>query len=481
MLLSWSEPFRPVLFAPPLAYTRRDLKKYPALPCFLSAFLLMISTSPPAQGLDVYVEFINNAWYAGDPGIVDADQDYWLNQVIDQDWFEPIPFNDLDIPWFTPAEQTQVENGIISYLETVYADYNIDFIRGTPVNPVDEHIRIGRLIDANAFGLAGVDSGNMNTDGDSIAGTFPFNFGLFIDEFAPTTETRGPNRDNMLTQITNAIAGTTAHELLHEFGANHQHAYGADGITSDNWSNTGGIQNGSLMATGVTGLGVDAAGETGREQQRSLGRWERALLDIAGGGSLDGANPAPDNGVLVDTPITTVYEQGGDAGQTLGTAQALTFADGETSGLKLAYVTGDTDSANDKDWFRVDLAHDGLLTIDAFDDDTAFVTNGADVAIRLLDAAGLTTGFEEDDVRYSDDLYDVNNLVGFTLGQGVFLPNIVLTAGTYYVEVTNQNSAANELYALVVGYEPVPEPASVLVMLAGLPIILRRFRPSAGA
>jgi ethanolamine utilization microcompartment shell protein EutS len=369
---------------------------------------------------------------------------------------------------FTPAERTGIETDIMTQLSTIYTGYLITFSTVAPASPFDT-LDFGKTsVGFSSLGIAPRDP--ANTASSQTGGIAPANFGFVLDEFSGTMM-----RSTQLSQISTALAGTGAHELLHSFGPAHHAAYSDPMITPATYGATGGLQNKYIMATGPTGLT-----ELGREMLRSLSPWEKAMLDITGGaaGFIGGANLK-----AVSTPIILdVSEEtpGVDAGDTLITAKPMMLSPGESSGMLIGFVAGTPDGPPgpggfmfDTDMWKISLPSAGLLTAEVFSTEI-FGSFGYDTTLTLLDFMGSPLAFN-DDVKYSGDMFDT----GPTSQTDPFLLNIpIVMAGDYFLKLSPKfggDVGMSDGYWLTAGFSPVPEPGSVLlVLLTATPLMGRR-------
>lgn len=371
---------------------------------------------------------------------------------------------------FTPAERTGIETAIMTDLSTIYAGYLITFSTVAPSAPFDT-LDFGKTSFGGftALGIAPRDP--ANTASMQTCGIAPANFDFILDEFSGTT-----GRSMQLSQISTALAGTGAHELLHSLGPDHHAAYSDPTITPATYGATGGVQNMYIMATGPTGLT-----ETGREVLRSFSPWEKAMLDITGGaaGFISGANLK-----TVSSPIILdVSEEmpGVDAGSTFATAKPMGLSPGETSGMLIGFVAGTPDGPPgpggfmfDTDMWKISLPSAGLLTAEVFSTEI-FGSFGYDTTLELFDFMGTPLAFN-DDVKYAGDMFGT----GTTWQTDPFLLNIPIAfAGDYFLKLSPKfggDVGASDGYWLAAGFSPVPEPNSaILVLMAGaLSLICRR-------
>lgn len=392
--------------------------------------VLAAMTSPAQAQLDVWVRFGTS----------------WENELADL-------AADAGITPFSLGEISTLKTGILSELNRIYDDYNITFDpAATDPGGSRDVINFGAttssdftLGQAPLFPFLSLRHSALSPT--TAAKVFVQNFDFIVNEFSGST-----SRATQLAQLTNAIAGTGAHELLHSLGAPHRYAYGNEGITQSNYASTGGLQNTAIIATGSTGLN-----EVGRETQRELGRWERAHLDMSGGSIKGGTS-------VVTSPVTTLNENtefgsSTDFGPSAATATAIQFTPGETSGLLLSLIYGDFDSSNDKDWLSITLPSEGYLTLEILSE--GFFGRSIDSYLTLVDTDGITELLAIDDTKYSNNRIGDSGIYGTT---DVFVPNYLLNAGTYYVEISAYGSGnTGGKYQFAAGFQAIPEPASLLL------------------
>lgn len=362
---------------------------------------------------------------------------------------------------FSAAERATIESSIMSDLSTIYSGYSITFTTAVPGSSPFDAIAFGATsFGFGSLGVAPLDVGNIASG--QVASVAPGNFDFILDEF-----TGSGSRPAQIAQISTALAGTGAHELLHTLGGMHHHAYSNPGIHPATYGATGGLQNLHIMATGPTGLT-----EPGREVLRSLSPWERAMLDVTGGAAA--AYPALDNQSAVSSPVLIDLTEDGpfDAGSSLVTAMPISFTPGETSGFDLALVAGDVDMPGDVDLFSFLLGAPGTLTVEIFSENRFGPPFTVDSMLTLLDSTG-TPILMKDDLFYLDDVFDA----GTFQGNDPFLLNIpVVAPGVYFLSVTGSPmpsfpTSPGDAYWLMAGFRAaaIPEPGSgvVLLVLAG--------------
>lgn len=367
---------------------------------------------------------------------------------------------------FSAAERSIIESSILLDLSAIYSGYSISFTTSVPGSSPFDAIAFGATsFGFGSLGVAPLDVGNIASS--QVASVAPGNFGFILDEF-----TGSAFRSTQIAQISTALAGTGAHELLHSLGGMHHHSYSDPGIHPATYAATGGLQNSYIMATGPTGLT-----ETGREVLRSLSPWERAMLDVTGGAAA--AYPSLDNQSVVSSPVPIDLAEVGafDAGSTLMTAKPITFTPGETSGFDLAFVAGDIDgSPADVDLFSFLIGAPGTLIAEIFSENRFAAPFTVDTVLTLLDSSG-TPIILKDDLFYSGDVFDA----GIFQGNDPFLLNIpIVTPGMYFLSVAGSPmpgfpTSPGDAYWLMVGFNAVPEPGTgFFLAMVALPLLIRR-------
>jgi hypothetical protein len=427
----------------------------------LATFCVLLLSSVANAQVSVFVDFTSDT-HDGTGGAPNGIPD-WVDEL------DKLAASTGITP-FTPGEKTGIETSIMMQLSTIYSDYLVSFSTVAPAIPFDT-LNFGKSsFGFGALGIAPRDP--ANTASSQLCEIAPANFTFILDEFSGTTM-----RSSQISQISTALAGTGAHELLHSFGPAHHAAYSDPSITPATYAATGGVQNKYIMATGPTGLT-----ELGREMLRSLSPWEKAMLDITGGaaGKIIGTNLS-----VVSSPIILdVSEEGPgiDAGDTLLTAKTMLLAPGETSGMLMGFVAGTPDGPPgpmfmfDTDIWKISLPSAGLLNAEIFSSEI-FGTFGYDTTLTLLDFMGTPIGFN-DDVMYSGDIFGSGALAQ----TDPFLLNIpIASAGDYFLKVTPKfggDVGTFDGYWLAAGFSPVPEPGSagLLLMVASLSLLHRRRR-----
>jgi len=358
--------------------------------------------------------------------------------------------SNAEVSNFSEAEQSTIESNILDSLETVYADFMVDFHLTDPGGN-RERIHMGASTSSSStYGTAPVNFRNTSTGTQKI---YTANFDNFLESFEP--------RSKQITEISAALAGTVAHELGHSLGMRHHAAYGTVGITPANYGDTDSLQNVHVMATGKTGIN-----ELERETQRIFSRWSQLTMEAASG--------IP----LVANPLPSTSEDEVDAGDTPASAQALTLSEMPISGFNAALVVGarldepaTPTARNDVDIYSFSGFAGDLLTAELWSDNK--YVDDFDGQLTLIGPDSLTTIYSNEDVHYSGDKFNS----GSKQTDDAFLLNIPLTqTGTHYLKVEtvgadpeNLDGDADGKYDLLVGVKTmVPEPDAPLLALLGL-------------
>ena len=461
----------------------------------LAPLLLSAAAALPAAGLDVWVDFTTdfhdgNDSGAGNPnGIAD-----WIDELNQATQRANLSNNDeTSSNTFTTAQREQIQDNILSELRRVYDGTLVNFVTERP-DGLHDVLYFGQdnAIVGGSFGSAQGDFGNVNTltyttnnlnnptgNPASVPKVAPANFNSAIE---PTFDTI----DEIITELSNSLAGTAAHELGHSLGLFHHFAYSAEGITPDNLNDTGGLQNRHIIATGSTGLNERERENIDRD--RTLSPFSKVVFDVAGGlSSFQGAFSRENTPIVANAISSDDSElRNGDAGNTLATAQALTFDTGTLSGSEISFIEADLDGgSNDVDLFRFDIAVEANFSAHVFSE-RLFLFNEFDPTLALLDADGNQIAFS-DDVIWSGDRIQIDEAVpGDTnadFEDDAFLFNILLAAGTYYIEVAATDVEISDIpnagdqYALLTSLVLIPEPTSAALLAAAFGgVALRRRR-----
>ena len=428
--------------------------------CFAS-LLIIAALAMPASGQTVWVDFTSD-FQDGYGGPANGISDWIdeLTEVTDRRGF----------PSFIPEERVMIESIIISELTRIYAGTNIEFVTSQPSGDHDVIYLGADNSRTNSFGVAAGDAGNRNTS--TYAEVFPNGNPNILNGRVPKVFTgnlisdlgfEGSHEEN-IQGFANSIARVAAHELGHGFGLLHHYVYSAEGISPSNYSNTGGLQTQHTINTGSTG-GSSALRIAGGS---TLSPFSKVLIDIAGGSRYFQRFSFFDNTPLVDNPVMSDDSEqlSGDAGDTLETAQTLTFATGTLSGKEISFVEADLDGgASDVDLFRFDISFETILSAHVLSEQLNLGTDEFDPTLKLLDATGNELAFA-DDVNWLQNNLVVDQSVpasandsSFSQDAGFF--NITLAAGTYYLEVKpaqvdiGQAPASGDIYWLLTSLEPL--------------------------
>ena len=391
----------------------------------------------PVAAQDIWVDFISD-FHDGADGDANGVADWIdeLNQATSR----------AGADQFTAAERATIESNIMNSLNNIYAGYNLNFVTTEP-DGIHEVIYFGHDNDhpgVDSLGSAQSDIGNLDTntytlaflnnpDGDppSVPKVTTGNFNFALE---PNFDTRA----EMIQELSTSLAGTAAHELSHSFGLQHHFTYSAIGITPENLDDTGGLQNQHVIATGGTGLN-----EREREEgDRSFAPFSRVILDIAGGVTSEIGDFGRENTAIVANPVFSDASELGsanDAGDTLGTAQPLSFQRGDTSGADISFVEADLDGgSSDIDVFSFTINVETTFSSHVFSEELRFGSNEFDPVLALLDSSGTVIALS-DDISYDGDSIEVNTIAGLSdssTSDDSFLFNIVLAPGTYFLEVS---------------------------------------------
>ena len=368
---------------------------------------------------------------------------------------------DQGVTAFSLAEQTQIQNNIVTNLQSIYGGYTVNFSQAAPTSGPFETLSFSNTTtQTGLFGISdGIDYRNLNQS--NTANIFTRSFGYALAGFSGSN-----NRAGQISNLSIGLSGTGAHELGHNLGLQHFDSYGDDGITPANYSNTGGRQNTHIMATGQTGIN-----SAGRLTPRTFNTEEKAKLEFAQGLSL---NPPP-----------IIAEQAAPHNSLL-TAQTVAFAALPISGVNAFSLTGGLTAAGQTDYYAFSGAAGSKFTASLlstiFSDARASST--VDSILTLFNASG-TQLFLSDDVSFAGNAINLNAAGGTETSDSAILNYILPTTGTYYLRVSGFNNATGnyELFAYGGSIAPAagaPEPSTLLLMgsfgMVSLGVVRRRKR-----
>jgi len=224
---------------------------------------------------------------------------------------------------------------------------------------------------------------------------------VYTASFDGSLEPAFNSRQHSIDEISTSLAGTAGHELGNSFGVFHQNVYSALGISSAS-TNTSGQQNRHLLSTGST-----ETNEAKRESFRSLSPFWEVILDIAGGSQTYAGT------ALVSNPVfsNNTEANGGDAGDTLTTAQQLLFSIWESSGKEISFIEADlVNTESDVDVYGFSTAVETTLTAHVFTSRTPGVDN-FDSVLELVDASGAVVGVSDNIGWRGGEFGDIANSV----------------------------------------------------------------------
>ncbi len=354
----------------------------------------------------------------------------------------------VGITSFSAAEISGIQSTIESSLESSFADFS-----GITFSDVDPGGVRSELIFGDIGGGLGVAQhiDFLNRDLNDTAFVFSGNFGFIVDEFSGSTQ-----RADQIMQLSAAISGTAAHELGHNLGLRHHDAHGNlvfEGATI----NTGGDEDLRLLSTGSTGLS-----EMQREQTRDFSINSQVKLAYANTSIVSG-NP-------------TALLEDGDAGDTLATAQAITFEEIPVADRFGEVIIGELEVDADVDLFEVQLVGGSQFTIDVNNDfSSGFNNDPVDTVISLLDDSGNVL-FTNDDTLYSATEFGTGTL----RSTDSVLYNVgIVDTGTYFVQIESFGASDSGDYQLLLHSDQlfaIPEPTGGLLILGALGCVAARRR-----
>jgi hypothetical protein len=344
---------------------------------------------------------------------------------------------------YTLEEQAQIRAIILSGLQNIYSGFDVSFTETRPVSGDYERLVWGLpTSEANLLGLADrIDFRNQH--GNDVSRIYTANFARYVNEFDGTDQ-----RKEQLTQLSHALLGTAAHELAHNFGIEHCDCYACQGVSPDNYGNTGGLQNSHIIATGGTGLN-----EAGRETMRTFSSWERVKLAY-GKGLLAGTPP-----VLAEQAL--VHDS-------LGTAQTISLTDIPIADASSALITGEISEVNEMDYFSFSLLAGQTFTARVHSETMAHIGNPVNSFMSFFAPSGATL-FADDDIEYNRNVFN-SGLATDLYSRDTFFVNIPITeTGIYSLAVSGVGGDTGG-YELLLATTPVvvPEASAGWLSCSGL-------------
>lgn len=346
----------------------------------------------------------------------------------------------------TAGEILGIKNDVQTKLETIYNGFDVTFNQSNP-GGVFETLRLGAT--TTSSGLYGeadrIDWRNkIKTDSAEI----------YAHNFANIIMTGSFNRAQNLERLKNALAGTTAHEFGHNLGLQHYDPFGVDSIRAPGYTGVTGQQNNQIMATGGTGLSALQRGT-----MRAFGPVELVKLQYAEG--------------MTSTPGKVEAEAAG-AKNSLASAQAITGAILPITNHSAVVVEGRIQASQEVDIYKFQADAGSLIYANTQSTYLNAPAGGTvNTIISLLDSNGtvLTTN---DNIRYSTTAFMTT---GATYGNDSLIQNFVAQySGTYYLSVQGSGTDTGSYDLLMTGLNPVPEPATMAALGAGVLWMARRRR-----
>lgn len=425
----------------------------------ISSLVLCLASATPVSAIDVWIDFTSD-FHDGNNGSANGVAD-WIDELNEATSRSGgVTNGPPSQSQFTARNRQQIENNILADIRQIYDGYNLNFVTQQPTGAHDV-VYLGADNDASgvdgSFGKASGDVGNIQTR------TYPTNPNgnpsgvsrVFTGNFNGALEPAFNTLQQSIDEISTSLAGTTAHEFGHSLGLFHQFAYSAAGIVPSVSTDTGGLQNQHIIATGSTGLN-----ESERESIRTLSPFSRVILDIAGGSQTHGGAAVVNNPVLSDNSELS----GGDASDSLQFAQQLNFSIGESSGKEISFIEADLDNTEtDVDVYQFSTTVETTLSAHVFTSRLPGFDN-FDSVLELVDSSGTVVGMADDIGWSGDEFVDTTNPADDDTGS--FLVNFTVDPGDYYLRVstatTDIDAAANvgDPYWLVTSLdrELAPEP-----------------------
>jgi hypothetical protein len=335
---------------------------------------------------------------------------------------------DPTYPWgnFTQNEKNQIFERTFSEIRRIFAGYDVEFTLSDPGGNRDR-VNFSAFSGRNGLGPYGNTASNYlgNFGPNSDANLFLDNFALVLNGL-PANATQ----QQRINAVAVEMGMVASHELGHIYGLNHWHKYAQSSITPANYASTGFDYTQSIMATPGPVVGVG----------KNLNPLERAIFDISGGSRFGGDS-------LVNQPVFETLESG-DAGDTPATAAHLSFSEGESSGLRVAYHSGELDdSAADVDVYRFTTTSAGALTVNVLSGASSnqeMFLQSFNPKLRLIGPDGTSVLAEFDDTYFFADIFNqtsyTENGQTFPIAKNNDLPFMgnwpLAEPGTYYLEIS---------------------------------------------
>ncbi|NNJ25551.1 PEP-CTERM sorting domain-containing protein [Alienimonas chondri] len=358
--------------------------------------------------------------------------------------------SDAGVPTFSDSERAEIQANVLDGLRRAYAEFDVTF--QTTDAGATETIRLDDFFPDSGTVYGRVERLDYrNQSNGDVARVYTENFGGFIE--------RHKARDQQIAELSAALTGTAAHELGHNLGLSHQDSYGDPGFTYTGLEgaiDSGGAQDGRIMATGLTGLS-----EAQRETDRTFSQFSKLKLEFAEGLTVTGPTPS-----IAETLLSH---------DTTATAQAVTLVAQTISGFEAANIIGSIGTALESDLFALDLTSSGYLTVATI---TTGVETAVDTVLSVFDSDGLRLG-EVNDTTLDGDLFGGPSAVQTT--DSLLYGLRIEGPGRYFARVEGFGGATGD-YELLVGFDSdvsaVPEPgAGLLALLAGaVGVAVRRRR-----
>ena len=341
----------------------------------------------------------------------------------------------------TPMEVSSVIAMSEGKLAAKFGGYSVTFL-GSAGTGAYEWLKFGSTTTSTT--TYGVSSGIdwRNTVKDGTVDLYLANFGGILSS---SLFTRAEN----ISRLSSAIANTAAHELGHNFGLQHYDAYGIPSITAPGYFFSG-EQNGSIMATGVTGLTAPDRGT-----DRFFNPIEKVKLEYADG--------------IAPSLASTVAEAVGDK-STLATAQTIYGSTLSLSPGTSVNVDAKIDIPGQMDVYKFYAEAGSLISANTLSH--GILPSFTDTTLFLMDASG-TTLHMSTDIYLSGDSFMTPGM-GYYSDDSLFFHYAAPYSGTYYLKV--MGTAPGDYDLLVTGLATVPEPGTVAAVSFGVVTFLRRRR-----